>query len=85
MNGHEATQAKFSIPSLIAILAAIGSFMVGAFWGFVLAVVAVVFGAIGVLLAFSSATRGGIVSFLAVFAGLLGLIAAIVKGMAWLM
>ena len=77
--------AKFSIPSIIAIIAAIASFPVGAFFGFLLAVVAVVFGAIGVILAFSSRVRGGVVSTLAILAGMLGLLAAVVKGVAWLL
>ena len=46
--------------------------------------VAVVFGAIGVLVAFSSRVRGGFLSVFAVVAGILGLIAAIIKGVAWL-
>ena len=57
----------------------------GAFGGFVLAMIAVVFGAIGVLMAFSSTVRGGVMSALAVAGGLLGLIAAVVKGVAWLL
>lgn len=85
MDAQTRTPAAFSIPSVIAIISAIASFAVGAFWGFVLAMLAVVFGAIGVLLAFSSRVRGGIVSTFAVFGGLLGLIAAVVKAMAWLL
>jgi hypothetical protein len=84
MNTQATTRARFSIPSIIAIVAAIASFAVGAFWGFVLAMVALFFGAIGVLLAFSSRVRGGMVSTLAVLAGVVGLIAAIIKGIAWL-
>ena len=83
MNAEEAQKAKFSIPSIIAIVAAIGSFMTGALLGFILAMVAVVFGIIGVLLSFSSRTRGGFVSTLAVLAGFLGFLAAIVKTIAW--
>lgn len=85
MNAEATTRARFSLPSIIAIVAAIASFAVGAFWGFVLAMVALVFGAIGVMLAFSSRVRGGIVSFFAVVAGILGLVAAIIKGVAWLL
>ena len=85
MNAEATTRAKFSIPSILAIVSAIASFAVGAFWGFVLAIVAVAFGAIGVLLAFSSRVRGGFVSAFAVIAGLLGLIAAVVKGVFWLL
>ena len=77
-------RAKFSIPSLIAIACAIGSFASGAFVGLILAMAALVFGGIGVLLAFSSRVRGGVISVLAVLAGILGLIAAVVKAIAWL-
>ncbi|MGZ8937826.1 MAG: hypothetical protein ACXW32_01295 [Limisphaerales bacterium] len=77
--------AKFSIPSIIAIIAAIASFPVGAFFGFLLAMVAVVFGAIGIILALSSRVRGGMVSTLAILAGMLGIVAALVKGVAWLL
>jgi hypothetical protein len=77
--------AKFSIPSIIAIIAAIASFPVGALMGFLLAIVAVIFGAIGFILSLSPRVRGGIVSTLAIFAGMLGLLAAVVKGVTWLL
>jgi hypothetical protein len=84
MNTQATTRARFSIPSIIAIVAAVASFVTGAFWGFVLAMVALFFGIIGVLMAFSSRVRGGMVSTLAVLASVIGVIAAIVKGIAWL-
>ena len=77
--------AKFSIPSIIAIVAAIASFPVGALMGFLLAVVAVIFGAIGMILSLSPRVRGGVVSTLAIFAGMLGVLAALVKGVTWLL
>ena len=49
MNGTTST-AHFSLPSLIAIAAAIGSFAAGAFWGFVLAMIAIFFGILGVVI-----------------------------------
>jgi hypothetical protein len=85
MDAQATTRTKFSIPSLIAIAAAIASFATGAMWGFILAMVAVVFGAIGLVLALSPRVRGGIVSFVGVIGGLLGLLAAIIKGAAWLL
>jgi hypothetical protein len=85
MDAQTSTRAKFSIPSIIAIISAVASFGMGAFWGFMLAMVAVLFGAIGIFLAFCSRVRGGIVSALAVLAGMLGLLAAVVKGIAWLL
>jgi hypothetical protein len=78
------TRARFSIPSIIAILCALASFPAGAFAGFVLAMIAVVFGGIGFLLAFSSRVRGGVVSTLAVLGGVLGLVAAVIKAIMWL-
>ena len=77
--------AKFSIPSIIAIVAAIASFPVGALMGFLLAVVAVILGAIGIILTLSPRVRGGVVSTLAIFAGMLGVLAALVKGVTWLL
>ena len=77
--------AKFSIPSIIAIVAAIASFPVGALMGFLLAVVAVIFGAIGMILSLSPRVRGGVVSTLAIFAGMLGVLAALVKGVTCLL
>jgi hypothetical protein len=85
MDPQATTRAKFSIPSLIAIVAAIASFATGAMWGFILAMVAVIFGAIGLVLALSPRVRGGIVSFVGVIGGILGLLAAIIKGAAWLL
>ena len=79
------TQAKFSIPSIVAIIAAIASFSAGPFAGFMLALVAVGFGVAGLAIAFLPHRRGGMVSVIAVVAGLMGLIAAIFKGIAWLL
>lgn len=85
MDGQTKQAAKFSIPSIIAIAAAVASFPVGAFFGFILAIIAVIFGAIGFFLSLAPSVRGGIVSVLAVFAGMLGILAAVVKGVAWLL
>ncbi len=72
-------RAAFSLPSIIAIIAAVLSFATGAFWGFVLAVIAIISGAIGVILALSPKVRGGIASTIAVLAGFIGIVAAVVK------
>ena len=85
MEAQTREAAKFSIPSIIAIVAAIASFPVGAFFGFLLAIIAVIFGAIGLILSLSPRVRGGVVSTLAIFAGMLGLLAALVKGVTWLL
>ena len=84
MNTVETRSAKFSIPSIIAIVAAILSFTTGAFFGFILAVVAIVFGLIGVAMAMSPSVRGGMMSTLSLVAGGIGLIAAVIKAMMWL-
>lgn len=79
-----ATQNSFSIPSLIAVAAAIGSFMVGATWGMILAVIAILFGILGVVLSLSPVKRGGIASTFGIFAGAIGIIAAVIKGIMWI-
>ena len=78
------TKAHFSIPSIIAIIAAIASFAAGAFWGFILALVALAFGVIGVLLSLSARVRGGFVSMLSLVAGLAGIGVAVIKGIIYL-
>lgn len=80
----EPTKSKFSIPSILAIVAAIASFFQGATFGLLLAIVAIVLGIIGVLLSLSVKKRGGIVSFASVGAGLIGIIAAIIKAMLYM-
>lgn len=75
--------ASFSIPSLLAILAAILSFNVGAILGLLLAALAFIFGVLGVMLAFSPKTRGGAISILAVVLSFIGVIAAIIKAIMW--
>lgn len=85
MNAVETRPARFSIPCLIAIGAAIASFAVSAFWGFILALVAIAFGVLGILLSFSSRTRGGLVSILSILAGFAGITVAAVKAVLWVM
>ena len=77
-------RASFSIPSILSVLAAIGSFTSGAFFGMVLAAVAVIFGIIGVLLSLAPAKRGGVISTFGVVAGALGVIAAVIKAVLWI-
>jgi hypothetical protein len=85
MEKDDARKAKFSIPSIIAIVAALLSFTTGAFWGFVLAGIAIVFGLIGVALSLSPTVRGGVVSAFSLIAGSIGLIAALIKALRWLL
>ena len=79
-SGHgRANNPAFSIPSMLAIAAAIGSFMTGAFLGTLLAIAAIVLGLIGALLAMSPRVRGGMMSIVAIGAGLVGIVAAVFK------
>ena len=73
------SKAAFSIPSIIAVVAAILSFKAAAIMGLILAIVAIAFGLLGVLLSLSPRTRGGMVSIFGILAGLVGIVAAIVK------
>jgi hypothetical protein len=72
-------RAHYSLPSLIAIGAAIGSFFVGAGSGLVLAVVAIVAGVIGFVLALLPGIRGGIISILSILGGVIGIVLAALK------
>jgi hypothetical protein len=73
------TKAHFSLPSLLAIAAAVGSFFAGGGMGMLLAVAAIVLGLIGLLLAFGPTVRGGLVSIVSIVAGLLGILVAIFR------
>jgi hypothetical protein len=80
-----ATRNSFSIPSLISIVAAIGAFMTGsAILTMVLAVVAILYGILGVVISLSPATRGGVASTFGILAGGVGIIAAIVRAIMWM-
>jgi hypothetical protein len=69
----------FTIPSILAAICAAGSFASDAGWAFVLAVLAIVLGALGVLLAIAPGKRGGMISAISIIAGLFGIILAILK------
>lgn len=75
------SRAHFSIPSLIAVAAAIGTFFTQPGEGMLLAFVAVVCGAIGVLLSMAPSIRGGIVSFISLFFGAIGIVVALVRAL----
>jgi hypothetical protein len=80
----DTNKATFSIPSILAIIAAILSFKLGAILGLIMAAVAFIFGAIGLVLALSPKTRGGALSIVAVVLSFIGVIAAIIKAISWL-
>ncbi len=73
------TKPHFSLPSLVAIGAVIASFFVGSLGGFILALIAIFFGIIGVIVSLSPSVRGGFVSVLAMLAGAVAIIVAIIK------
>lgn len=75
--------AVFSIASILSIVAAIGSFMTGAIFGLILAIVAIFFGFFGVLMSLAPSRRGGIVSVLALIGGVIGIVAAVFKAILW--
>ena len=76
---------SFSIPSLISVFAAIGAFMTGsAILTMVLAVVAILFGILGVVISLSPVKRGGVASTFGILAGGVGIVAAIVRAIMWM-
>jgi hypothetical protein len=78
------TRAQFSIPSIIALVAAIASFFVGAMAGFILALTAILFGIIGAVMSLSPGVRGGIVSILSLLIAAVAIFAAVIKALAWI-
>jgi hypothetical protein len=77
------TRPHFSLPSLIGLGAAIASLFVNAAGGFILAIIAIGFGLIGVLFSFSPSIRGGIISVLSLILGGIAILVAIGKAIAW--
>jgi len=75
------TKAHFSIPSLVAIGAAIASFFVSPGAGFMLAIVAIIAGVIGVLLSMSPSIRGGVVSMFSLIVAAIGIVVAIARAL----
>ena len=76
---HVDDRAKFSIPSILAVACALLSFVVSAGWAFILALAAVAFGLLGVILALSPRVRGGMVSIIAMVTGGIGVILALLR------
>ncbi len=75
------TPPTYSIASIIAIVSAVAIFFVGPGWGLVLAIVAIISGVIGMIVALSPKTRGGIASTIAVLLAGAGIVVAILKGL----
>jgi len=80
----ESNKTSFSIVSILAILSAIFSFTTGAFFGLILAALAFIFGLLGIVFALMPNVRGGGLSILAVILSFIGVIAAIIKAIIWL-
>lgn len=78
------TKSTFSIPSIISVIAAIWSFTSGAIFGLILAIIAIIFGLLGIILSLSPAKRGGVISTFGIGAGAIGVIAAVVKAIMWI-
>ena len=72
-------KAHFSVPSLIAIVAAIASYFSSAGVGFLLAIIAIGFGVLGVILSMAPSVRGGFISILSLIAGAIGIFVALIK------
>ena len=73
------TKPHFSIPSIIAIGAAIASLFVNAAAGFILALIAIAFGILGFLLALAPSVRGGVMSIFSLVLAAIGIIVAIIR------
>lgn len=70
----------FSLPSILAICAAIGSFVVDTgTMTLLLAIAALVLGAIGVVVALLPGKRGGIISFLSIGLGAIAVLVALIR------
>jgi hypothetical protein len=80
-----APRASVSLPAIISLVAALFSFATGAFWGFILAVIAIIFGIIGVVMALSPKVRGGFISTVSLLAGSVGMVFAVIKAIMWLL
>lgn len=68
----------------MAVIAGFTSLAAGAVVGLLLAILAIVSGTFGIILAFAPSRRGGVVSFVAIGLGILGILAALVKGVLWI-
>lgn len=72
-------RATFSLPSILAIVCALGSFFTGAGLGLLLCILAIVFGVLGAILALLPGTRGGLMSIVSIVLAVIGVIVALVR------
>jgi|688.fasta_scaffold536031_2 hypothetical protein len=75
----------YSIASILSLVCAIMSFTSGAILGLILAVLAILFGSFGALTSLSPHRRGGLMSTFAMFAGVIGIVAALIKAILWIL
>ena len=71
---------SFSIASVLAVVCASATFFVGAGAQFALAIVAIILGVIGLILALSPRTRGGFASIFAILVAIVAVVVAITRG-----
>lgn len=76
---HRTHEASFSIPSILAIVAAIGSFAVTPGYALLLCIVAALLGTFGIVLALMPGIRGGFISMLSLLMGAAGGLVALVR------
>ena len=73
------SKPHFSVPSLLAIGCALGSFFVGAGAAMLLCILAIVFGAIGLVISLLPGVRGGIISIVSIVLALIGVVVALIR------
>lgn len=78
LSPRPAAGASYSVPSIIAIISAIAAWFVGAGLSIVLSIVALIFGAIGVVMSIHPAKRGGVLSAAAIGLGALAIVVSII-------
>lgn len=84
MDRQTKREASFSLPSILALVVALGSFFGGALWQFFLALGAIVLGTIGVAASVSPAKRGGLISLASIGIGLIAIVIALIRGLLWI-
>jgi hypothetical protein len=72
--------ARIGMAATLSIIAAIASFFVRPVPGFFLALLAIFLGIIGFVMAASPRVRGGIISIFSIIIGVIGVLAAVLRG-----
>ncbi|MDF1754653.1 MAG: hypothetical protein P1U89_17850 [Verrucomicrobiales bacterium] len=75
----------FGISPVVAVIAAVLSFTSGPLLGMFFAFVAITFGIVGVVTSLSPTRRGGVISTMSACAGFIGIVAAFIKGVIWIL